>query len=379
MDLNLGEELEIVRSTAREFAEKELAPVADRIDREHLFPEEAMRKLATMGFCGMLVPEAYGGSGMGNVALAIVLEEINRVCASTGVTLSVHNSLTSSPIFRHGSEDLKKRYLPRLVRGEAWGAYALTEPGAGTDAANQATKAVKKGDRYVLNGQKTFITTGDHAGVIIVFARTGPHKTHGITAFVVESGWKGLVPGKPMEKMGIRGSSTVELFFQDLEVPEENRLGDEGMGFQVAMDTLDGGRIGIAAQAIGILQACLDASVKYAKERSAFGRPIGQFQAIQAKLANMGMDLEAARWLVYRAGQLRDEGKPHGREAAMAKLFASTAANRHAREAVQIHGGMGYLTDMPVERYFRDARITEIYEGTSEVQQLVIARNLLGR
>jgi alkylation response protein AidB-like acyl-CoA dehydrogenase len=326
----------------------------------------------------MIVPEQYGGTGADNLSLVLALEEINRVCASTGVTMSVQNSLVEAPILHWGSEEIKKRYLPKLATGEHLGAYALSEPGSGSDAAGLVTSAVKDGGDYVLNGTKNFITTGAEADIVLVMARTdSAHKTRGITAFVVEKGTKGFTVGKKEDKLGLRASSTVQLVFEDARVPASQILGEIGTGFKIAMHTLDGGRIGIAAQAVGIMQACLDASVKYAGEREAFDQPIGKFQAIQFKLANMATRLEASRLLVYNAATLKDEGKPHGKEAAMAKLFASEAANDAARDAVQIHGGAGYLEDFPVERYFRDARITEIYEGTSEIQRIVIARHVL--
>ncbi len=378
MEYNLSEEHRMIRDTAREFAQKEIAPVADELDREERFPREIIRKLADLGFLGMLVPQEYGGNAMGNLALALVLEEINRACASTGVTVSVHNSLVSAPIVHWGSEDLKKRYLPRLATGEILGAYALSEPDAGSDAASLKTAAVRDGDHYVLNGSKSWITTGEEADVYIVMTRTNPEeRTRGITAFVVERDTPGFTVGRREEKLGLHASSTVQLFFEDARVPAENMLGSEGQGFKIAMHTLDGGRIGIAAQSVGIAQACLDASIRYATEREAFGKPIGHFQAIQWKIADMATRIEASRLLVYNAARLKDAGQPHTRQAAMAKLFASETANWAAREAVQIHGGAGYLEDFPVERYFRDARITTIYEGTSEVQRIVIARQML--
>jgi len=379
MNFSLDGDLEILRQTARDFAERELAPAAARLDRERAFPAEAMRKMAEIGYLGMVVPEEFGGTALGNLALAVVLEELNRACASTGVTLSVHNSLVASPIVRFGTEDQKGRYLPRLSRGEIFGAYALTEPNAGSDAGSLRTRAEKKGDRWILNGTKIWITSGDAAGLVIVYARTDPEggRGRGISAFLVESGFSGFRVGTKEHKMGIRASSTVELLFENCEVPEGNLLGEENEGFKVAMDTLDGGRIGIGAQAVGIARACLEASTKYARERVQFGRPIGKFQAIQFKLADMAMEIDAARLLVHRAAWLRDQEVRCSKEAAMAKLFASRACNRAADEAVQIHGGAGYTTEFPVERYFRDARITEIYEGASDIQRVVIARALL--
>jgi alkylation response protein AidB-like acyl-CoA dehydrogenase len=369
----LSEEQRLIQQTAREFADREIAPVADQHNREGKFPAALVKRMGELGFLGMLVPETYGGNGVGNFGLVLALEEVNRVCASTGVTMSVQNSLVCAPIVHWGSEPLKHKYLPKLATGELLGAYALSEPGSGSDAAALVTSAVKDGDSYVLNGTKNFITTGAEADVVIAMVRTDPaHKTRGITAFLVERDWKGFHVGRKEDKMGLRSSSTVQLSFEDLRVPATSVLGEIGIGFKIAMHTLDGGRIGIASPAVGIGQACLDASLRYAEEREAFGQQIGKFQAMQWKLANMATRLEAARLLVYNAARLKDAGQPHGKEAAMAKLFGSEMANDAARDAVQIHGGAGYLEDFPVERYFRDARITEIYEGTSEIQRIVI-------
>jgi butyryl-CoA dehydrogenase len=374
----LTEEQRLIQQTARDFADSVIAPAADQHNREGKFPREIVKELGRMGFLGMLVPEAYGGSAAGNFALVLAMEEVNRACASTGVTMSVQSSLVTAPIVHWASEELKQRYLPGLATGELLGAYALSEPGSGSDAASLVTSAVRDGNEFVLNGTKNFITTGLEADVVIAMVRTDPaHKTRGISAFIIEKAWKGFSVGKKEEKLGLRASSTVQLVFEDLRVPASNMLGELGGGFKIAMHTLDGGRIGIAAQAVGIAQACLDASVKYAEERVAFDQQIGKFQAVQWKIADMAMNIEAARLLVYNAARLKDDKKPHGREAAMAKLFASRIANQAAREAVQIHGGAGYLEDFPVERYMRDARITEIYEGTSEIQRLVIARSVL--
>jgi alkylation response protein AidB-like acyl-CoA dehydrogenase len=375
----LSEDLRLLRDSVRDFCDQELAPGAAKRDADETFPAEEMKKLAEMQLMGMTIPEAYGGTGMGNLALSIVLEEVNRVDASVGVTLSVHNSLLSGPLVKFGSEDLRRRYLPRLATGELLGAYALTEPQAGSDSANLRLKAEKKGDRWVLNGTKIWITSGDRAGLMIVFARTDSsgHKAKGITAFAVETNVKGFKVGKKEEKCGIRSSSTTEILFEDAEVPNENVLGVVNDGFKIAMDTLDGGRIGIASQSLGIHRACLEASVKYSKERHQFNAPIGDFQAIQWKIADMATELDAGRLLTHRAAWLRDRKLPCTREASMAKLFASRACNRAADEAVQIHGGAGYTKDFPVERYFRDARITEIYEGATDIQRLVIARSYL--
>jgi alkylation response protein AidB-like acyl-CoA dehydrogenase len=327
---------------------------------------------------GMLVPEQYGGAGLSNFCLVLALEEINRVCASTGVTMSVHNSLLCSPIIKYGSDELKQRYLPRLASCELLGAYALSEADAGTDAASISARAVKDGNDYVLNGAKLWITTGADADLFTVFVKTNPEaKAKGISAFLVEKGTKGFGIGKKEDKLGLRASSTTELVFEDCRVSANNMLGTEGEGFKIALATLDGGRIGIGTQSVGIARACLEASVAYAREREQFGKKIGEFQAIQWKIADMATQIDAARLMVYRASRMRDQGLPHTKEAAMAKLFASEVANRAARDAVQIHGGAGYLKDFPVERYYRDARITEIYEGTSEVQRIVISRAFL--
>jgi butyryl-CoA dehydrogenase len=380
MNFTLSTEEALIQQTAREFADKELAPLAPSIDQKHEVPREILAKMGSLGFLGMLTPETYGGVGLTNLALALVQLEINRACASTGVTMSVHNSLCQSPILKFGTEEQKAKYLPKLARGEWIGAYSLSEPVSGTDAAALITTAVRDGSDFVLNGTKNFVTNGGFADVFILFARTNQApeaKQSGISAFIVERTSKGLTVGKNEKKMGIRGSSTTSLFFDGCRIPAANLLGKEGEGFKIALSTLDGGRIGIASQATGIAMACLDASVKYAKERKQFDRPIGDFQAIQWKIAEMATDIDAARLLIFRAARMRDAGEPHTKEASMAKLFASTMANRHANQAVQIHGGVGYIKDFPVERYFRDAKITEIYEGTSEVQRIVVARSLL--
>ncbi|MBI1850478.1 MAG: acyl-CoA dehydrogenase family protein [Planctomycetes bacterium] len=378
MDFELDEDLTLLRDTARQFSEEELRPRADALDREHTFPIAEFRKAAELGFAGVLIPEEFGGTALGNVALSLLLIEINRACASTGVTVSVHNSLVCGPVTKFGSADVQKRYLPRLARGEILGAYALTEPNAGSDAGSLRTRAVRKGDYWVLDGTKVFVTSGDHAGLVIVYARTGDTgRTGDITAFLVEPSFPGFAIGRVEDKMGIRGSHCCEVILTECRVPVANVLGEVGHGFRIAMDTLDGGRIGIASQAIGIAQACLEESIKYAKERHQFGHPISDFQAIQWKLADMASRIEAARLLTLRAAWRRDRKEPHTQDSSMAKLQASTTCNFVAREAVQIHGGAGYLRDFPVERHFRDARITELYEGTTEVQRLVIARHLL--
>jgi alkylation response protein AidB-like acyl-CoA dehydrogenase len=380
VNFSLSDDEASVQQLARDFADKELAPLAAKIDRDRKIPREILSKMAELGFMGMLAPEALGGAGLNNFCLALALMEVNRACASTGVTMSVHNSLVQGPLLKFGTDEQKRRYLPKLAKAEWIGAYSLSEPGSGTDSAALTTAAVRDGKHYVLNGSKNFVTNGGFADFYIVFVRTHPdaslrHK--GVTCLLVERGTKGLTIGKDEHKMGIRGSSTVMLYFEDARVPVENVLGAENEGFKIAMNTLDGGRIGIASQAVGIAQACLDASLKYSKERKQFDQPISEFQAIQWKLADMAVDLDAARHLVLRAARMRDEGVVHTKEASMAKLFASEMANRHATQAVQIHGGNGYIRDFPVERLFRDAKITEIYEGTSEAQRLVIAKQLL--
>ncbi len=377
VDFTLDEDLELLRQTARDYATDVLAPKAAHADANGEFPLEQFRGLAGLGFAGMSVPEEFGGAGLGSLALALVLEEVNAACASTGVTLSVHCSLVCGPIAKHGTDEQKQTWLPRLASGEIIGAYALTEPDAGSDAANQKTTAVRDGDEWVLNGTKIFVTSGSHAGLVIVYARTGEHRTRGISAFLVDPKAPGFEIGTIEKKMGIRASSTAEIVLSDCRIPSGALLGEEGMGFHLALETLDSGRIGIASQALGIARASLEASIKYAGEREQFGRPIGDFQAIQWKLADMATEIDAARFLVWRAATLRDAGEPHGQAASMAKLKASRVANDAAQEAVQIHGGAGYTTEFPVERYMRDARITEIYEGATDIQRLVIARGLL--
>ena len=379
MDFELTEDLQLLQKTARDFADSVLKPAAARLDREEKFPAEHWKPLADLGFFGFLIPLEYGGTDLGNLALTVALEEVNRACASTGVTVSVQNSLVASPLVKYGTEEQKRKYLPRIATGEITCAYAITEPGHGSDAGGLETRAVLKGDHYVLNGQKAWIPSGATADLLIVFATVDRSKgSRGITAFLLEAPAAGLVVGKHEKKLGIRGSETVTLALEDVEVPVENVLGEVGKGFKLALNTLDGGRIGIAAQGAGILAASLESSILYAGERKQFGRRIAEFQAIQWKIADMALDLDAARLLTRRAAWLKDNGKPHSTEASMAKLFTSEAANRAATQAVQIHGGAGYCKDFSVERYYRDAKVTEIYEGTSEIQRLVIAREVLG-
>ena len=375
MDFELTEEQQLIRQMAGDFADQVVAPTADARDREHRFPLDEFKQAAELGFAGMLVPEEYGGSDLGVLSTILVIEEISRACASTGVTLSVHNSLVSSPIVKFGTEEQKKTWLPRLASGEYLGAYALSEAGAGSDAAALTCKATRDGDAWLLNGAKLWITSGNEADFMIVFAKA----EEGITAFLVETKTPGFSVGKIEEKLGIRSSSTVEIILDNVRVSSESVLGSPGEGLKIAFTTLDGGRIGICAQSLGIAQASLDASVKYAQEREQFGRPLKAYQAVQWKVADIAASLEGARLMAHKAAWLRDRGEPHTREAAQAKLICSRLANRAADEAVQIHGGAGYTTEFPVARYFRDARITEIYEGTTAVQRIVIAREIMGR
>ena len=380
MDFNLTEEHKLIRASVREFCENYVDPLAELTDSEPKFPADTIKKMAEQDWLGIPYPQQYGGAGSDYLSYAIVVEEICRACAATGFTLEVHTSLASFPLFKFGTEEQKQKYLVPLCKGETLGAFALTEPGAGTDAASSSTIAVLDGDHYVLNGSKIFISNAPVAGVIIAFAMTDKSKgTKGISAFIVPAGAPGLVIGKHLNKMGIRGALTSEVLFKDCIVPKENLLGGEGQGFKIAMMTLDGGRIGIAAQALGIAQAALDESVKYSKDRIQFGKAISTFQAIQWMIADMATDVDAARFLTYHAAWCYDQGLPYSKEAAMAKLFASEAASRQTNRAVQVHGGIGYIKGTKVERLYRDAKITEIYEGTSEIQQIIIARSLLGK
>lgn len=378
MDFQLNQDHQMIRQLARGFAQKEIAPKAADLDEKSQFPAENVKKMAELGFMGMMIPQEFGGAGLDTLSYVLVLEEISAACASTAVTMSVNNSLFLGPIFKHGTETQKRKYLPDFAQGKKLGAYALSEPGSGSDAAALKTTAVKKGNKYILNGSKNFITNGPNADAMIIFATTDKEKKHkGITTFIVEKKFKGFSVGKIEKKLGIRASSTSSVILDNCEVPEENRLGAEGEGFKIAMVTLDSGRIGIATQALGIGRAAFEFAAKYATEREAFGQAIGKFQSIQNKLADMAVQLDAARLLTWRAAWLKDQGTPFTKEAAMAKLFASEAANFSSKEAVQILGGYGYIREYPVERYFRDAKITEIYEGTSEIQRLVIAREVL--
>lgn len=377
MNFQLTEEQEMLRKMVREFAENEVEPTARERDEEERFDRDIFDQMAELGLTGIPWPEEYGGIGSDFISYCIAVEELSRVCASTGVTLSAHLSLASWPIFAYGTEEQKKNHLKRLATGEALGAFALSEPGAGSDVAAMKTTAEKDGDHYVINGSKSWITNGGEAEIYVVFAKTDPEARHrGISAFIIEKGTEGFSFGKKEKKLGIRSSPTTELIFENCRIPKENLLGEEGEGFKIAMRTLDGGRNGIAAQAVGIAQGALDAAIGYAKEREQFGKPIAHNQAISFKLADMATEIEAARLLTYQAAWLESNGKPYGTQSAMSKLYAGDVAMRVTVEAVQIFGGYGYTKDYPVERYMRDAKITQIYEGTQEVQRLVIGRAL---
>ena len=377
-DLALSEEQQLAQRTARDFAREKVLPRAREIDEHGKVPPELIREMASLGFMGIYVPESYGGAGLDALSYALVSEEINRACASTGVIMSSHVSLVVDPLLHYGSDAQKDRFLRPLASGAKLGCFALSEPASGSDAAAMRTSARRDGDAWVLNGTKNFITNGASAEIALVFAQTDANaRQRGIAAFVVEKGTPGFSVGKLEHKLGIRGSDTAQLIFQDCRVPATNLLGEAGGGFKIALSTLDGGRISIAAQAVGIARACLEDSLAYAKEREAFGKKIVEFQAIQWKLADMATEIDAARLLVWRAATLKDRGEDHILAAAQAKLFASDVAVRAARECVQIFGGYGYLTDFPAERHYRDAKITEIYEGTSEIMNLVIAEEIL--
>lgn len=396
MLFELTEEQQMLKETAKDFSNSVLEGIAAQIDREEKIPPEIISKLGELGFWGVMVPEEYGGAGLDTLCLGLVLEQISHGCASTSVTLSVHNSLACNAIVKYGSVEQKKKYLPRLAKGEIIGAYSLTEPESGSDAASiktsaklvacgdpadkQQTRLGREGENYILNGVKSFVTSVPIAGLIIVFARTNPDsslRNKGISAFIVEPDFPGVNHGLREEKMGMHGAPMCEIVLEDARVPRENLLGNENEGFQIAMDVLNCGRIGIAIQSVGIAQAALDYAIKYSKERRQFGKPICEFQSVRWKLAEIATEIEAARLLTYKAAVLRDKELPYTKEASMAKLFASTIANRAVKDSLQIHGGMGYTKDFPIERLFRDAKATEIYEGTSEVQHLVISHSIL--
>lgn len=378
MNFEYSETQLMIQETARKFAEEKLAPSADDRDEKELFPFEAVKEMGELGFMGMMVSEKYGGAGLDTISYVLAMEEISKVDASAGVVMSVNNSLVCWGIEAYGTEEQKEKYLKDLAAGRKIGAFALSEPEAGSDATNQRTVAVRDGNYYVLNGMKNFITNGANAEVVLVMAATDKSKgAKGVSAFIVEKGLAGFSVAKKERKLGIRSSDTVSLAFQDVRVPAENRIGEEGFGIKFALKSLDGGRIGIASQALGIAQASLEASIHYSKERKAFDHPIADFQGIQFKLAEMSTNVEAARMLILSAASLKDRHDNYGVAAAMAKLFASKIAVQCALEAIQIHGGYGYVREYKVERFLRDAKITEIYEGTSEIQKVVIARSLL--
>ena len=378
MKFTLDQEHEQLRRLVRDFANREVAPGAAERDESEHFDRGLFEKMAELGLTGIPWPEEYGGAGMDFLAYVIAVEELSRVCASTGVVLSAHTSLAGWPIYKFGTEEQKQKYLRKMAEGEWLGAYALTEPGSGSDSGAMRTTAKLDGDHYVLNGSKVFITNGGAADVYVVFALTEPEKkTRGVTAFIVEKGMPGFSIGKKEKKMGIRASTTVELIFEDCRVPVENRLGDEGFGFKIAMMTLDGGRNGIAAQAVGIAQGAFEQARDYAKQRVQFGKPISELQAIQFKLADMATKIEASRLLTYQAAWLESSGLPYGQASAMSKVFASDTAMEVTTEAVQVFGGYGFIREYPVERMMRDAKITQIYEGTNEIQRMVIARHIL--
>jgi alkylation response protein AidB-like acyl-CoA dehydrogenase len=375
---DLTDEQRAIAGLARDIAEREIAPHIAQWDRNHIFPRELYTKLTEAGLMGIVIPEEYGGAGADYVSYALAIEELAKVDAGTAVTLSVH-AMIGSAILRLGDDAQKETYLPQVATGDVIAGFALTEPGAGSDAASLVSSARRDGNSYVLNGRKQWCTNGSFAGVTMGMFRTGDRGPKGVSAFLIENKAPGITVERVTEKLGIHTSNTCDLAFDDVRVPATALLGSEGTGFSMAMSALTAGRIGIAAQATGILAACLEASVAYAKERTQFGKPIGSFEGVSFKIAQMATDLDAARLLVYRAAALCDRGEPFAIEASKAKLFASTAARKHASEAVQIFGGYGFTTDFPVERYYRDAKITEIYEGTSEIQQVIIARSVLGR
>ncbi|HEY4241414.1 MAG TPA: acyl-CoA dehydrogenase [Kofleriaceae bacterium] len=377
MDFTPTEDQSAVQRTARDFAQSEVLPKAAEIDREHRHPAELVKRMAELGFLGIAIPDPYGGAGFDHVSYVLAMEEISRACASTGVIMSVNNSLVCDPIYRFGTEAQKQEWLVPLASGKLLGCFALSEPEAGSDAAAQKTTATRDGDDWIISGTKNWITNGPVADACVLFTMNDKSAGHkGITAFILPMKAKGVRTGPPDDKLGIRGSKSSQIYLDDVRLPNSALLGEVGGGFKVAMSTLDGGRIGIAAQALGIARAALEDALAYAQQRRTFGKPIAQHQAIAFKLADMATEIDAARLLTLRAAWLKDHKQPYGKEAAMAKLYASDVANRAAREAIQIFGGNGYVTEFPVERHFRDAKITEIYEGTSEIQRMVIAGHL---
>ncbi len=378
MNFDLTEEQKMIQEMTRNFAEKEVMPKAAEIDQNHRYPEELVKQMAELGLMGIMVPTEYDGAGLDCISYVVAMEEISRGCASTGVIMSAHNSLAVAPIMQNGTEEQKERWLKPLARGEKLGCFCLSEPGTGSDAAAQRTVAVKKGDKWVLNGTKNFITNGPQADVSVLFAMTDKSKgVKGISCFVIDKDAPGYTVGKIEEKLGILGSGTSQMICEDLELGPENLLGEENQGFKIAMQTLDGGRVGIASQALGIARSALEEAIKYSQEREAFGQQIAKFQGLQWMMADMAMQLDAARLLTYRAASLKDKGARYSVEAAMAKLHASESAMFIANKSIQIHGGYGYVKEYNAERHFRDAKITEIYEGTSEIQRLVIASGII--
>ncbi len=378
MNFDYSEEQLMIRDMVRDFAESEIRSRIQSIDYDGVFPRDLVAKMGELGLMGLVIPEEYGGAGADQISNALAIEEISRVSASVAITMSVNNSVCCFPIFMYGNEAQKKKYLTPCAKGEILGGFALTEPNAGSDATAQRSLAVRKQDKYVLNGTKNWVTNGEESGILIVQAMTDPGAgARGISSFIVETKSPGVRMGRNEPKMGLKGSVTNQIIFEDVEVPVENRLGAEGTGFRIAMASLDGGRIGVAAQACGIAQGAYEAALKYSKERVAFGKPIAGFQAIQAMLSDMATSIEAARLLMLSAADLRQKGKPFTKEASMAKVYASEMSNRVTYQAIQIHGGYGYSQEYPVERYYRDARVTTLYEGTSEIQRMVIARHVL--
>ncbi len=382
MDLMLTEEQQLIQQSARDFATREVEPLAREIDAESKWPTQLLKRMGELGFMGIAVPEEYGGAGMDYVSYALAMEEISRACASTGVIMSVNNSLACDPILKFGTEAQKKEFLTPMASGETLGCFGLTEPSSGSDASNMQTVAEKDGDHWVINGSKNWITNGPHADLIVVFCNTNPELgARGTTAFIVPKGTPGFNPQKADHKLGIHGAHSCTIFFENCRIPDAYRLGDEGMGFKIAMHTLDGGRIGIGAQALGIARAAYEKAVAYSHERKAFGKPLSTKQAIQFKIADMAMEIDAARLLLHRAAWMKEKARTeklrHSKESAMAKLFASEMSTRVTHQALQVFGGYGYSQEYDMERHYRDARITEIYEGTSEIMRIVISANAL--
>lgn len=378
MEFELSEEHKMIRDTIRDFAEKEIAKIADKNDEEEKFPKETIKKLAELGFLGMEIPPEYGGAGTDSISYVIAIEELSRICPAHGVIVSVNNSLVCYGLYKFGNEEQKKKFLTPLAKGEKIGAFALTEPHTGSDASNLLTMAKREGDEYVINGKKVWVTNGPEADYILVFAVTDKEKKHkGITCFIADCSLPGIIKSPPEKKLGIRSAHSCEITFENYRIPIQNRLGEEGEGFKIAMSILDAGRIGIAAQSVGIAQAALEHSIRFARERKAFGVPIVEHQAIAFYIAEMAMKIQAARLLTYYAAWKKQKGEKFSKEASMAKLFASETAMWATTKALQIHGSMGYSREHPIQRFFRDAKVTEIYEGTSEIQKIVISREIL--